>query len=128
MELRRVTLSQLRGFLRDPLQGAARVRLGLREEEDEDPAERTHETFGLSSRSRTGLLRRVFVDGLRAAGGKAPRPEDWGAAYRARAELLEAAGRAPLGAFGDAEREAALATLAGWTAQLQGREVEGLLR
>ncbi len=125
-ELRRVTLSQLRGFLRNPLQGAATVRLGLRAEDDADPAERTHETFGLSSLTRSGLLRRVFVDGLRGSGGKPPTSEQWGVAYGARTELLEAAGRAPLGAFGDVEREAALAMLAAWAAQLEGHGAEGL--
>jgi len=127
LEVRRVTLSQLRGFLRNPLQGAAKVRLGLRDDDDADLAERTDETFGLSGLTRTGLLRQVFVDGLRLSAGAPPTPEQWGTVYRARAELLEAAARAPLGPLADVERDEAVEILARWTAQLAGRGPGGRL-
>ena len=120
LDVRRVTLSQLRGFLREPVQGAARLRLGLWADDGDDPAERSDEVFGLSALTRTALLRQVFLDVL--SRHTSPTEAQWRAAYRARAERLEARGRAPLGALAEPEARNALEILCAWAAQIADRD------
>jgi exodeoxyribonuclease V gamma subunit len=113
--VRRVTLSQLRQFLECPLQGAARVRLRLGDDDDDDLRERTDERFGAPALVAVPLLRAAIVDAWRAAGGRqAPTEAAVHAAFERRASVLVAQGVLPVGVFLDAERESARAVLAAW--------------
>ncbi len=118
-QVRRVSLSQLRSYLECPLQGSARVRLRLGDEEEE-LSDRTDEVFNSSALVAVSLLKNSFVDAWRDAGGQAF-PEDDAAleqAWQHRAERLVAQGQLPLGVFLEAEKEDALEVMQAWRAAL----------
>lgn len=114
-QVRRVSISQLRSFLECPLQGSARVRLRLGDEEEE-LVDRTDEVFNSSARTAVSLLKQSFVDAWRNAGGQAfpPEPAALEQAWSRRAERLVAQGQLPLGVFLEAEKLDALEVLGAW--------------
>ena len=112
----RVGFTALRRFLECPLQGAARVRLGLRDDGDEDLAERTDEVFSAAALTTTPLLRRTFLAAWQKAGGGAlPASGDaWEDAWRTRTEPLVASGQFPVGPFLEGEWRRAAPVLDAW--------------
>lgn len=116
-----VPLAAIRRFLEDPLQGAARFRLRLREvDEDEDLALRDDETFETGTLARVGLLREVMTRALfdgALQGTEGGAHMEWAAVGRAYEELAhreELSGRGPTGFFRAVEREKHEAILRGW--------------
>lgn len=112
-----LSLATLRRFLESPIQAWAQAVLRLDDDEDEDLIRREDEPFGTGSAERAGLLRDAFALHLGATGDPA-RPVD--AAYDAALRRRLLAGHAPVGVFGDAERQRDLETLAAWSAELAG--------
>lgn len=106
----RVPLATLRRFLECPLQGHARLLLGLEDDAEDDLVAVEDERFATPPLERTGLLRSVFLETLRD-GPYRGRPE---AAYDATIDRLRLSGRAPLGLFGAAERRNHLDLLGFW--------------
>lgn len=103
-------LTQLRAWLECPVQGTARVRLQLQDEE-EDLADLEEEALGTSALHRA-LLRR---DALLRVTRQGQDPER---AYREARHALQRAGQAAPGIFGQAEIQEDL--------ELLGRQVEAL--
>ncbi len=102
-----VSLSLLRRFLECPLQGSARLLLGLDEDDDDDPTEVEDEPFALAPLELAKLLRHAFDD---VVAGKST-PER---AYDEHALRLELGGVAPTGFFGRVAREEGLGALRAW--------------
>ncbi len=102
-----ISLSQIRGFLKSPLQGSARFYLRLREDEDEDVLLRENELFETPTLTAFSLLRDTFLDSI--ATGADPRK-----LYETRASILEQKGDYPTGLFKQANMEKHLAILKQW--------------
>jgi len=104
----RISFSQLKAWLCDPIQGGAAVRLGLRAEyeDEEDAAEREEEAFETPFLARRTWLHTAFWESLGGADPVAALERGW------RRGLATA--QAPMGTFAEAERARAQATLAGW--------------
>ncbi len=102
-----LSISALRKFLECPLQGYARYRLGLDEDDDTDPLDAEDELLETPALARTMFLRQVFLEAHE-------RSAPLGATYDEKRTRLELAGGAPVGLFAEAEREAQLAVLDGW--------------
>lgn len=108
----RLSLSALRRFLECPLQGHAEFLLGLEEVEEGDARERQDELFATPRLDTLLRLRRVFLESVR---GETDRQAlSFEGAYDLLAGRLSRAGQAPLGVFGEVEREAHLEALVQW--------------
>jgi exodeoxyribonuclease V gamma subunit len=119
-----VTLTDLRYFLEDPLQGSARFRLRLRETPgDDELADREDEAFATGALDRSARLREA-MSGAVLASEAVPSTEAVAARYDEISLREELAGRAPAGLFREAEREHHAAILNNWTEQL-GRIANG---
>jgi hypothetical protein len=119
-----VTLTDLRYFLEDPLQGSARFRLRLREiRGDDELADREDEAFATGALDRSTRLREA-MKGAVLASETVPSTEEVAARYDEIILREELAGRAPAGLFREAERENHAAVLNKWTEQL-GRIANG---
>ncbi len=114
-ETRRITLSQLRGYLSCPLQGSARVRLRL-EDDEEDLLDRSDEVFTASAMTAARMAREVFIEAFREGGAPALsgdsriREETW----ERHADLLVEQGELPIGPFLEAQRTDDRAVLDSW--------------
>ena len=121
---RAVSLRHIRQFLECPLQGWARLMLGLREDEDGDPASREDEPFVTGRLPASILLREVFLNALDAgclAGG-------WPALeplYNLKAEALARSGVMPVGLFREADRRHHRTCLTAWAESAGGRHLPG---
>jgi exodeoxyribonuclease V gamma subunit len=102
-------------FLEFPLQGWARFRVRLDEAEGDDGMAREDEPFETPRREETLLLRSVLLE----ARGRSL--ED---AYDAVVRDRELRGMGPSGVFAQGERENHLETLAAWTRELAGCDVQ----
>ncbi len=107
----RVPLYAVLKFLEFPLQGWASHRLGLEENDDEDPIAREDEPFETSFRDETMFLRGVLLEAKRSG---RPIPQVYDDAVRAK----ELRGRGPSGVFARGERADHLATLETWQQHL----------
>jgi len=108
-----VSFRDLRRFLECPLQGWARWRLQLPEDEEEDEAAREDEPFAMDRLGETVLLREVFLDAL----GRDMQSGDatlFEPLYDPRVESRTRRGLMPVGVFGSAERRRHLNCLAAW--------------
>ncbi len=122
-----LSISTLRRFLECPLQGSAKVVVGLRDQDDDrEMIEREDETFESEALDRTVLLRNVFVAALAACPPTGDHADDEAqarralvAAYETRAALLEADGKAPTGVFAKSEKARDLRVLTEWWRSLQ---------
>ncbi|HEY3816788.1 MAG TPA: exodeoxyribonuclease V subunit gamma [Polyangiaceae bacterium] len=94
-------------FLELPLQGWARFRLGLDDQEEEDVMARENEPFETDLRKETMLLREVILEA-------AARGEKLEAAYDAKVRERELRGRGPSGVFATGERGDHLRALETW--------------
>ncbi len=103
-------------FLEMPLQGWARFRLGLDEQEDEDVMARENEPFETELRKETLLLREVMLEA-------AARGEKLDAAYDAKVRERELRGRGPSGVFATGERGDHLRALHTWEKALADNAV-----
>jgi len=103
-------------FLELPLQGWARFRLGLDEQEDEDVLARENEPFETDLRKETLLLREVLLEA-------AARGEKLEVAYDAKVRERELRGRGPSGVFATGERGDHLRALHTWEKALAEHEV-----
>jgi hypothetical protein len=114
-----VSLTDLRRFLEDPLQGSARFRLRLREADDDGAlADRDEEAFCLGRLASTVTLREAMTRAL-LAGGPLPSSDDVRAAYEAIILREELAGRGPTGFFKDTAADGHLAALGAWLAGIR---------
>ena len=122
-----VSLQTLLQFLEDPLQGAARFRLRMREiDGEEERIDLEDEPFETARPNRTRLLRAAMLaalarpDGAGAKIGAGDAPATWGE-VRANLERLarrdELLGQIPTGLFRAAERPADERILATWWRQ-----------
>ena len=101
----RITLSQLHGWLMEPAEGLAKIRLGLREE-GEDEAARNQEVLEADALDASSLEREALQAVL--GGGEAA------AAIEAAWRALELEGRAPLGPPGEAAKRASRLRVEAW--------------
>ena len=117
----RVPLYAILKFLEFPLQGWASHRLGLEENDDQDPIAREDEPFETGFREETMFLRGVLLEAKRCG---RPIPEVYDEAVRAK----ELRGAGPSGVFAKGERADHLATLATWQRHLanEGVTVESI--
>jgi exodeoxyribonuclease V gamma subunit len=123
-----VTLTDLRYFLEDPLQGSARFRLRLREIlGDDELADREDEVFATGALDRSMRLREAMSKAVLASEA-VPSTEAVAARYDEISLREELAGRAPAGLFREAERENHAAILNKWTEQLDRIANGGRLR
>ncbi len=120
-----VPLSALRRFLDDPLQGSARFRLGMHDDDDRAPADVEDEPFDMDRRGLSWLLRTSMADALVAAQAT-PSWQDLRTAYERRAGQAELGGRSPTGLFRAAGTRAEEGLLRAWHEMLP--EVLGLHR
>ncbi len=113
-----VSLSAIRRFLECPLQGWARILLGLRDADDEDDVvARQDETFSATRIDTMALLRAAFgraAGDPSAAGGGGLDPARLARAYTELAFVRELQGVLPTGVFGTAERAGHQEVLAAW--------------
>ena len=93
-----VPLFALRRFLEDPLQGSARFRLGMFDDEDRAPADVEDELFDMDKRELSHLARTSMADALLAAQALPTLP-DILAAFDRRSSRAELAGQCPTGLF-----------------------------
>jgi exodeoxyribonuclease V gamma subunit len=114
-----IPLATLRRFLEDPLQGSARFRLGLRDDEDDGLSDVEDEPFDWENRDRTGLLTATMTEALRGAKA-APSWDAVRAAFRRQALAAELAGQLPTGIFGEAAIRRQEEALAVWQRELAG--------
>jgi hypothetical protein len=113
-----IPLSALRRFLEDPLQGSARFRLGMRDDDDRAPADVEDEPFDMDKRGSSWLLRASMTDAILAAQA-APSWSDLLAAYERRSSSAELAGQSPTGLFRTARTQGEQEFLRAWHAKLQ---------
>jgi hypothetical protein len=111
-----VPMHALVKFLELPLQGWAKLRLGLDEQESEDLASRETEPFETAPRDETLLLREVLLDA-------AERGQPIELAYDAVARARELRGEGPSGVFAKGERGDHLHALDEWRQALDQNEV-----
>ena len=112
-----VPLATLRRFLEDPLQGSARFRLGLRDDDDEGLADVEDEPFDMGNRDRTTLLSASMATALLEAQA-VPGTEAVNAAYHRKALAAELGGQAPTAIFREAEARRQQETLSLWQIEL----------
>ena len=110
-----VSMYALVKFLEFPLQGWAKLRVGLDEDEDEDTLSREDEPFETERRDETLLLRSILF--ASAARGSLER------AYDEVVRDREVRGSGPSGVFARGERSTHLHTLETWRAQLAAFDV-----
>ncbi|MDF1566087.1 MAG: exodeoxyribonuclease V subunit gamma [Deltaproteobacteria bacterium] len=128
-ELRELTLSNLRGFLDSPVQGAARARLRLREDEDDEAAAVEDEPL-TSSRLQESVFRTsTLEDSLRALPWRDDLPTRTDAAARVIERVRQAVLRAsaPRGIFSGAPLHRDIDLVLAWRALLFAR-CEGPVR
>jgi exodeoxyribonuclease V gamma subunit len=113
-----VPLSALRRFLEDPLQGSARFRLGMRDDDDRATADVEDEPFDMDKRGSSWLLRVSMTDAILAAQA-APQWQELLAAYERRSIRAELAGQCPTGLFRSARTQAEQELLRAWHEELQ---------
>jgi exodeoxyribonuclease V gamma subunit len=113
-----IPMSSLRRFLEDPLQGSARFRLGMRDDDDPAPADVEDEPFDMDKRGSSWLLRASMTDAILAAQA-APPWQDLLAAYERRSIHAELAGECPTGLFRSASTQAEQELLHVWHEELQ---------
>jgi exodeoxyribonuclease V gamma subunit len=101
-------------FLEFPLQGWARFRVGLDEQEDEDAMALEDEPFETPRRDETLFLRSVLLEA---------RGRSLEEAYDAVVRDRELRGRGPSGVFAQGERESHLATLVTWKRELAACDI-----
>ena len=109
-------LHQLRRFLQCPLQGAARVVLGLYDEDDEDVLDAEHEPFEADFLTRLAVVRRVLESCLRAGDLSQKHLE---ATFDEVVRAAEMAGELPAGIFFEAEREKCARLLGNYASALE---------
>jgi exodeoxyribonuclease V gamma subunit len=117
-----ITLHDLLGFLKCPLQGWARRILRLREDDEDDETTREDEPFVTGRLGETMLLREVFFDAL-GRNIRPPASTDFDQLYALHAESRLRRGLMPIGLFGDAERHRHLAYLTGWHESARRRDL-----
>jgi exodeoxyribonuclease V gamma subunit len=124
--LERVSLSfrDLLAFLRCPMQGWARFKLRLEQDDDVIEAMREDEPFVTGSLGETSLLRDVFFDVL-GHPSRGPATDDFERLYTLHAESRARRGLIPIGLFGAAERRRHLACLANWNESARRRDLVG---
>jgi len=103
----RVSAGALRKWLECQIQGGALLRLGLRAEDEYDPAERAEEPFATAFLDRWSVLRGALWEAL-ASGRPAT------AVLRERLARMREEAKAPAGFLGAGERAAAARQLTGW--------------
>jgi exodeoxyribonuclease V gamma subunit len=106
-----VSIYAILKFLEFPLQGWARFRVGLEEDEDDDPMAREDEPFETPARDETMFLRQV----LRASSADGCSLER---AYDATVHARELRGAGPSGLFASGERHVHLGVLQTWRTEL----------
>ena len=112
-----IPISVLRRFIEDPLQGSARFRLGMYEDEDRAPADIEDEPFDMDNRGRSSLVRATMTGAILAAQAVPAWPEVL-AAYTRRASAVELAGRCPTGLFRAASTQGEKDLLRAWHQEL----------
>ncbi len=113
--IRELRFGALRKFLESPLQGWARYRLGLRDEDEDAILEETNEPFELSTLQKVTILREAFREG---ASGQAIE----GAVEAALGHEMDRAaleGEAPVGAYGRVDRTRLQTIGEAWEEQLK---------
>jgi exodeoxyribonuclease V gamma subunit len=113
-----VPLSALRRFLEDPLQGSARFRLGMRDDDDRAIADVEDEPFDMDKRGSSWLLRTSMTDAILAAQA-APQWQELLAAYERRSTRAELVGQSPTGLFRSARAQNEQDFLRVWHEELQ---------
>jgi exodeoxyribonuclease V gamma subunit len=108
-----IPLSALRRFLEDPLQGSARFRLGMHDDDDRALADVEDEAFDMDKRGSSWLLRASMTDALVAAQATPPW-QDLLAAYQRRASHAELGGQSPTGLFRSASTQFEAELLRAW--------------
>lgn len=125
--VRRLRVTQLRDFLRCPLQGSAKAALGLETPDDEsEEALRQDELLDPARLAQRVLLHQAFWRALWREGEAARTPsgqpfpsrEELGAAYDETLASLEDTGQYPGGLFASARRGPDLAKLTAWAQSL----------
>ncbi len=114
-----IPVATLRRFLEDPLQGSARYRLGLRDDEDDGLSDVEDEPFDLANRDRTALLSAAMKEALLAAKA-APSRDAVEKAFRRQALAAELGGQSPTGIFREAAMKRQEEALAVWQHELAG--------
>jgi len=123
-----IRAGDLRKWLECQIQGGARLRLGLRGEPGEDPAELLEEPFSVDFLTQRGLVREVFWGSLESPNlNEGDRPLAMLALhpppapnvnveelYEERIWALREAARIPAGVLGEGDRRKALAQIQGW--------------
>ena len=105
----RITLKELRRWLECPIQGGVALRLGVRSQDDEDPADVADFPVDSSPLDQWWLLRRTFW--VHTTEGS-----DFESVYTQVRADLESRAQVPIGALSQGERRRHLATLATWQA------------
>ncbi len=113
-----IPLLALRRFLEDPLQGSARFRLGMHDE-DRATADIEDEPFDMDRRGLSSLLRATMTDAILAAQG-VPAWRDVLAAHARRSSRVELAGQYPTGFFRNASAQLETDLLRDWHEKLPG--------
>lgn len=107
----RLNIAALRQFLECPIQGFARQRLGLSDDEDGDLLATTDEPFETEYLPALLMLQQSFLGTLQnGESGEAAQKSR----YEAQAARLLAAARVPVGLFSDLERQKHLSELLAW--------------
>ena len=112
-----VPLSALRRFLEDPLQGSARFRLRMFEDDDRALADVEDEPFDMDKRGSSAVVRASMTDAILAAQA-VPSWQDVLATYESRASRAELAGRCPTGLFRTSSSRYEKALLGAWQEEL----------
>jgi len=112
-----VPLAALRRFLEDPLQGSARFRLRMYEDDDRALADVEDEPFDMDKRGSSWLVRASMNDALLAAQATPPW-QDLLAAYQRRAGRAELTGRCPTGLFRTSSTQFEQDLLGAWQKEL----------
>lgn len=118
----RIPLWALRRFLEDPLQGSARFRLGMRDD-DRSARDTEDEPFDMDKGRVTSLVRSTMATVLREP--RLPERDVVGAAYERHAATVELSGASPTGLFRTASLALEKEMLVGWCTLAQdllGRE------
>ena len=115
--LQRVSLDTLRAFLIDPVRALARLRLGLRDDGEDDGADLEDEPYDIDKRERTMLLAKSMTEALLAAQA-APSWEMVKTNFERASLAAELAGRRPSGIFHETPARREEETLAAWQRRL----------
>ena len=102
-----IRAGDLRKWLECQIQGGAKLRLHLREEDDFDPADVAEEPFAMAFLDRRSAMRGAFWEGL--APGK-----DGAEIFRDKISALREAARSPVGLLAEGEIKTALEQIEGW--------------